>query len=61
MEQVTRPGNTTGDSRQVTHDWRSTLMLLVRIFNFVNLYSVVVEQDVILGIETILQVVSVED
>jgi hypothetical protein len=61
VEQMTRPGDASRDSWQVTHNWWLTLLPLILVFDVVDLESVVVEQDVILGVETIAEVVSVED
>ena len=61
MEQVTRPGDTSRNSWQVTHDWWLTLVSLIRILDLMNLKSVVVEQDAVLGVETVTKVISVKD
>lgn len=61
MEQVTRPGDASRYSWQVTHNWWLALRLLILIFDMVDLKAIVVEQDVVLGVKTILEIVSVQD
>jgi len=58
MEEVTRPGDTTRDCWQVTNNWWSTLLSLILILDMVDLQSIVVEENAVLGVQAVLQVVS---
>lgn len=61
VEEVPGPGDAAGDSWQVPDNWRIVLVLLVLVLNLVNLQSVVVEEDGVLGVQAVSEVVSVED
>lgn len=61
VEQVSGPGDGSGNSWQVPHNLWVALELLVLLLNSVDLGSVLSEQDSVLGVQAILQVVSMED
>jgi hypothetical protein len=61
VEQMSRPGDATRHSWQVTYNWWIVLVLLILVLDLVDLQSIVMEQDVVLGVESISQIVSVED
>lgn len=61
MEQVTRPSDTSRYCWQVTHNGWLALGLLILIFDVVDLKTIVVEQDIVLGVKTILEIVSMQD
>ena len=61
MEQMSGPGDASRNCWQVSHDWRVVLVLLILVLNLMDLKAVVVEQDGVLGVQSILQVVSVEN
>ena len=58
MEQMSRPSDATSNSWQVSHNRRVVLVLLVLVLNLVNLEAVVVEQDGVLGVDTVAEVVT---
>jgi hypothetical protein len=48
VEEMSRPGNATGHSWQVTHNWWVVLVLLILVLDLMDLQSIVMEQDVVL-------------
>jgi hypothetical protein len=61
MEQVSRPCDASRHCRQVPHNRGTVLEFLVLVFNLVNDKSIVMEQDGVLRVKTVLQVLSLED
>jgi hypothetical protein len=61
VEEVTRPGDTSSNSWQVSNNGWVVLVLLILVFDLMNLESIVVEEDGILGAQTVSQVLSLED
>jgi len=65
VEQVSRPGDATRDGWQVPHDVLSNLVLVgdrvVLLFDVIDLFSIVVEEDGVFGVEAILKVLSMEN
>ena len=61
MEQMSGPGDATRDSWQVSDNQRIVLVLLILLLDITDLFSVVVEQDSVLGVKAISKVLSVED
>ena len=61
MEQVSRPSDTSRNCWQVSDNWRIVLVLLVLVLNLMDLKTVVVEQNSVFGVQTILEVVSMEN
>lgn len=55
------PGDATRDSWQVSDNQRIVLVLLILLLDITDLFSVVVEQDSVLGVKAISKVLSVED
>jgi hypothetical protein len=55
------PGDASRNSWQVSDNWWLRLLLVVLLLNGVDLKAVVLEEQVVLRVQTILQVVSVED
>jgi hypothetical protein len=58
---VSRPGDGSRDGRQVTDNWWLLLVLLVVVLDLLNLVSVLLEEQVVFGLEAILERRSVED
>ena len=61
VEEMSRPSDATRDSWQVSDDQRIVLVLLILLLNITDLFSIVMEQDGVLGVKTISEVLSVED
>lgn len=61
MEEMSGPSDATRDSWQVSDDQRIVLVLLILILDFTDLFTIVVEQDGVFGVETVSEVLSVED
>ena len=61
VEEVARPVDSTGDRGQVPDNWWLLLVLLVVVLDLLNLVSVLLEEQVVLRLESVLERGSVED
>jgi len=61
VEQVSGPGDGSRDSWQVSHDLGVALELLILLLDSVDLGSILSEENSVLGVQAVLQVVSVEN
>jgi hypothetical protein len=60
-EQMARPGDSAGDRGQISHNWWLLLVLLVIVLDLLDLVTVLLEEQVVLGLEAVLERRSVED
>jgi hypothetical protein len=61
VEEVTRPGDATGNSWQISHNRRVVLVLLILVLNLVDLQTIVVEEDGILRVNAVAEVITLKD
>jgi hypothetical protein len=61
VEEMSRPSDATRDSWQVSDNQRIVFVLLILLLDITDLFSIVVEQDSVLGVEAISEVFSMED
>ena len=61
VEEMARPGDSTGHGRQVTHNWWTLLVTLVVVLDLLDFSAVLGKEKVILRLESILKRVTVQD
>jgi hypothetical protein len=61
VEEMSRPSDATRDSWQVSDNQRIVFVLLILLLDITDLFSIVMEQDGVLGVEAISEVFSMED
>lgn len=61
VEKMARPSDSTSHRRQIAHNWGLLLVLLVVVLDLLNLISVLVEKQRVLGLKAVLERRSVED
>jgi hypothetical protein len=61
VEEVARPGDSAGYGRQVTDNWWLLLILLIVVLDLLDLVSVLVEQESVFRLKTVLEGRSVQD
>jgi hypothetical protein len=58
---MTRPGDSSRHRRQISHNWWLLLVLLVVVFDLLNLVTVLLEEQVVFRLKSVLERGSVED
>jgi hypothetical protein len=61
VEEMSRPCNGTGNSWQISHNWRIVLVFLILVLNLVDLKAIIMEEDSVLGVHTVAKVVSLKN